>query len=87
MAQNQNVAKLRQEFLKQHQAEINQARKLGQDYQRSFTAAQQTEAQGLQQQAQAQMQKFMADPKMSQAGPAADAAAICRDAQRQSSLC
>ena len=83
MKDRTRIVGLRQAFMKQHQAEIAQAKKLGQDYQKSFTAAQKQKIKTIQQQAQAQLQKLQSDPKASALVKQTTAAAIIRDAQRQ----
>ena len=69
--------------MQQHQSEIAQEKKLGQDYQKSFTPTQKQKIASLQQQARAQLQKLQANPKMSLQNKQQTAGAIYRDTQRQ----
>ena len=84
LKQRSNIVQLRKAFLQQHQAEIAQAKALGQQFQKSLTATEKQKITAIQQQAQAQIQKLQANPKMSLPVKQQTAGAIYRDMQRQS---
>ena len=83
LKQRSSVTQIREAFLRQHQSEITQAKKLSTALQKSFTPAQKQKIQTIQTQAQAQLQKLQTDTKSSPQVKQQTVAAIIRDTQRQ----
>lgn len=83
MAQNTKVLALRQQFLKQHQADITKQQQLTTALQKSMTAAQKQKIENIKAGAQQQLQSLQTNTKLSVAVKQKMAQGIVGDATRQ----